>query len=594
MTDEDEQKSTERRDNSKQGSLKKFLAGEYIFREGETARHAYVLKSGKLEIYKASASGQFKVSEVEEGALFGEMALIDSAPRSASAYASSDVALAEINKQGFLNYISKNPNMAISLMTRLSGYVRDLNDTISRLERRIDNNSGSQFESDPEEEKALSTNHTLTDSVSDTEAIYEQSASKGLRVMLYGMSSFLMLAFLFSLIVRIDTTVSARGKVTTTVPNVIIQAPVSSRVNILSVSRGDFVSAGNVIAELDDTIVSANLKIIQDKLGVARERKLRLEYERQAISSDQIKLETSGLNAINEDILMKKVQEYKSRIGLFAAQISQIDNQIVAETSDLTMLQEQLDVKEEIEQAWQDLLNNKAGSLIQYLSAKEARLSVSLVFTEAKNQIKQLRSARESTLAERDAFIASNFSELAENYVLALQDYSQLVEEERKLLQQREDLLVLAPVSGTVLNLPAVGPGSIVSQGEELITIVRSDVPLTLDIDIDPKDRGDLRVGQKASVKFDALPFQQYGDISGTLAFISGDTFPDSLDGIQGPYYRGRVELLPGDLSEMPNGVQVSPGMLATSDLLVGDRRLVTYFINPIIRNVKQAFREPD
>ena len=84
MSDSNQKAKAKSSTKKRQTNSKTFLDGEYIFREGETGGHAYVLNNGRVEIYKASASGQFKVAEVDEGALFGEMALIDSAPRSAS------------------------------------------------------------------------------------------------------------------------------------------------------------------------------------------------------------------------------------------------------------------------------------------------------------------------------------------------------------------------------------------------------------------------------------------------------------------------------------------------------------------------------
>ena len=55
------------------------------------------------------------------------------------------------------------------------------------------------------------------------------------------------------------------------------------------------------------------------------------------------------------------------------------------------------------------------------------------------------------------------------------------------MLQQFADLNVASPVSGTVLDMPTLGLGGIVAQGEEILTIVRSDAPLILEVDIIPK-----------------------------------------------------------------------------------------------------------
>ena len=81
-----QQSSNSAADKGRNSTTKKsFLDGEYIFREGETGGHAYILDTGNVDILKSSPSGQLKVADVDQGALFGEMALIDSAARSASA-----------------------------------------------------------------------------------------------------------------------------------------------------------------------------------------------------------------------------------------------------------------------------------------------------------------------------------------------------------------------------------------------------------------------------------------------------------------------------------------------------------------------------
>ena len=57
-----------------------------------------------------------------------------------------------------------------------------------------------------------------------------------------------------------------------------------------------------------------------------------------------------------------------------------------------------------------------------------------------------------------------------------------------------------------------------------------------------PKDISDARLGAEVSVKLDALPFQPYGDLSGTLSYLSQDTYDGSLDG-SGAFYRGRIDI---------------------------------------------------
>ena len=111
---------------------------------------------------------------------------------------------------------------------------------------------------------------------------------------------------------------------------------------------------------------------------------------------------------------------------------------------------------------------------------------------------------------------------------------------------------------------------------------------------MDPKDIKDLKVGVPVSVKLDALPFQQFGDIKGTLVYLSEDTFSEDLNGEKKPVYRARVDLEAKSVQRMRNRADLTPGMLAKADFRVGERRLITYFTNPIVRGLNSALREPN
>ena len=74
--------------------------GGFVFREGESADYAYVLKEGSVEILKTSADGDLILATLSEpNTIFGEMALIDGAPRSASARASVDSKVDEVKQK---------------------------------------------------------------------------------------------------------------------------------------------------------------------------------------------------------------------------------------------------------------------------------------------------------------------------------------------------------------------------------------------------------------------------------------------------------------------------------------------------------------
>ena len=99
-----------------------------------------------------------------------------------------------------------------------------------------------------------------------------------------------------------------------------------------------------------------------------------------------------------------------------------------------------------------------------------------------------------------------------------------------------------SPGDGVVLDIPSVASGGNIREGDPIITLVQTNQPLFLEVDIDSKEISDIKIGMPVSVKLDAMPFQEFGGLDGELVFISKDTFNRIVSGRQGVYYRGRVK----------------------------------------------------
>jgi CRP/FNR family transcriptional regulator, cyclic AMP receptor protein len=97
-----------------------FKAGEVIFKESDEAHQLFVIKSGAVNIL----SGNRKLAELSTNEIFGEMALIDDAPRSATAMAKTDVELVPISEKQFLFLVSQTPYFALKVMRVLARRLR--------------------------------------------------------------------------------------------------------------------------------------------------------------------------------------------------------------------------------------------------------------------------------------------------------------------------------------------------------------------------------------------------------------------------------------------------------------------------------------
>ena len=146
--------------------------GEFIFREGESAEYAYILKEGTIEILKTGLDGEVILTTIDTpNALFGEMALIDGAPRSAGARAKSDATVTEVRQADFLAYVQQNPAAAMNIMKNLSKELRTANMIASAA-------IGGDGGQDPDTRIMIGNEFQKPEDIDDTDAIYATPPSK--------------------------------------------------------------------------------------------------------------------------------------------------------------------------------------------------------------------------------------------------------------------------------------------------------------------------------------------------------------------------------------------------------------------------------
>jgi CRP/FNR family transcriptional regulator, cyclic AMP receptor protein len=103
--------------------VRSFNAGETIFKEGDPATELYVIQSGRVEIRLSNR----EIDTLNANSIFGEMALIDDAPRSATAIAKTDVTLVPVSEKQFLFLVSNTPFFALKVMRVLARRLRGMN-----------------------------------------------------------------------------------------------------------------------------------------------------------------------------------------------------------------------------------------------------------------------------------------------------------------------------------------------------------------------------------------------------------------------------------------------------------------------------------
>jgi len=103
-------------------------AGEFIFNEGDTGDAVYVIKEGSVQITTALDAGESSVlSKIGTGEIFGELAALDDASRSASASAETDAVLYRIPREYIVELLGRSPEFTLALVRDISHRLRDFN-----------------------------------------------------------------------------------------------------------------------------------------------------------------------------------------------------------------------------------------------------------------------------------------------------------------------------------------------------------------------------------------------------------------------------------------------------------------------------------
>ena len=117
----------------------KLNAGEALFHAGEPGESLFVVRSGSIELYIKDTAGQKIVLTIaEEGSLFGELSLLDSGPRTATAIALSDAELLVLDRDDLLLLFQKRPDAALNMLAAMSTMTRKADELLrTRVSRNV-------------------------------------------------------------------------------------------------------------------------------------------------------------------------------------------------------------------------------------------------------------------------------------------------------------------------------------------------------------------------------------------------------------------------------------------------------------------------
>ncbi len=114
---------------------KVYPGGEVVFREGAVGEAMYVIQSGKVKITKTIDGDEVTIAILESGEIFGEMALFDRLPRSATAVALGDTRILAVDRKKLFANINRDPTLVFKILESMSGRIRSLDGELTKLKR---------------------------------------------------------------------------------------------------------------------------------------------------------------------------------------------------------------------------------------------------------------------------------------------------------------------------------------------------------------------------------------------------------------------------------------------------------------------------
>jgi adhesin transport system membrane fusion protein len=381
---------------------------------------------------------------------------------------------------------------------------------------------------------------------------YDAPANSSVRLTLWVAMFGLLGLTVWAGMTEIDQVKRAQGQVIAVDRTQVIQAVDGGVLRELFVQEGQEVQAGQLLASFEKTRVQAALDDTQGKVMALR------------ITLARLRAEVYGTP-------LKFSPEMKAYTALIENQTNLYNRRKTAFTEDIKALRKVRSVLQEENTMIRKLAATGDVSQADILRSRRQIADIEAQITTRHNKFFQDAQA-EMTKAQED-----------------LNAQSEALNDRTQLLEQTD---MNAPSKGLVKNIRVTTLGGVVRAGDIVMELLPTQSGLVLEAKVYPADIAFVTVGQPANVKLDAFDASIYGGFNGEVVYVSPDTLTEETQRGPQPYYRVHIKIGEKDFdSEKAKRMEVRPGMTAQVDLVVGQRSILSYLINPVSKVLNQALR---
>ena len=389
----------------------------------------------------------------------------------------------------------------------------------------------------------------------------------------------------------------ALGRIAAAGENQSIQHFEGGIIKTIHVHEGERVEQFTPLFTLDDTQTRSNMQRLERQIVSLRARLTRLSAERDAAAT--MTYEAEHLSAAEslgmENVLEEQRKEFltrklrlESEERILVQRISAQGDALEGFRAQKTALDEQIRVVSEEVDRKKELLDKGLTNRSEYtqLLRSEADLvgRLGTITSEIARANNQTIEAQEQIERQRTATAEAAIQELNQVRV-ELADATEHLISARDILQR---MVVRAPTDGLIIDIVKNTPGSVVSPGEDLASILPTSSELLVSARLALADIDSVRPGQSALLRLSALNLRRTPEVPGEVIFVSPDRLIDQAT--QEPYYEARLRIL--ELPAEVSADQIYPGMPVDALISTEERTFADYVVRPILDSMSLAFRE--
>lgn len=433
---------------------------------------------------------------------------------------------------------------------------------------------------------------TDTDFMNELEAATRLKPSVASNMMLFSVTGMVVFFGLWASFARIDEMTLGTGQVVPSQEIQVVQSLEGGILGELLVTEGDAVKKGQVLLRLSDVNFSAEQHSTEARQMALAAKEARLEAEssgKEFKAPDEILKKAPDI-AANELALYKSRQQelnnaiaiQKNKYDSTKAQIGETNAQIARMRDNVALLNQQLEITAKMvaQQAAPKIEEIKLKQQISDSSGQIGALSQKLPGLEA-----DLAAAENQIKDANDKFRSQALGELGDTRT----ELAQIRESLKSAGDRVYRAELRSPVDGVVNNIAVKTIGGVIQPAQKLVEIVPTDDKLKIVARVLPSDIAFLKTGQPVRVKISAYDPQRYGALDGKLTRIGANSVTDQEGHV---FFEIEVRTDDNHLGSDSNPLPVTPGMVASTEVVTGRRTVMEYLMRPVLRFRDRAFRE--